>query len=180
MYQHILYIVSFRCHFNTKMQIRWCNKYLYERVEIYDIPYDLRDSLTNDILKSFTYLKKLEVYFCHDAYPNITDNGIKDLIFLEHLYTNNIMTDKGLEKLTQLKFINIYGHDNITNEGIAKLHNLRELYLGCNSTITIDGIKDLSRFNRIHKHNTKITGDELIQCNFNRTYNEDGLYIKNI
>ncbi len=42
MYQHILYIVSFRCNFINKLRIRWCNKYLYERVEIYRIPDSFR------------------------------------------------------------------------------------------------------------------------------------------
>ena len=65
---------------------------------------------------------------------NITDKGIEKLVNLRTLNAdgNSGITDKGIEKLVNLRTLNAYGNLGITDKGIEKLVNLHTLYANGN------------------------------------------------
>ena len=70
-----------------------------------------------------------------------------------NLYGNENITDEGIQNLTNIQNLNLYGYGNekehITDKGIKNLTNIHTLELGNNKKITNEGIKNLIKINTL-------------------------------
>lgn len=112
------------------------------------------------LLAKFGALKSLDLY----TNRVITDNCLKKLTSLTslHLDLNTMITDEGITSLTRLTYLNLWANRNITNNGVSVLTNLKELDLHGNENITNEGIKNLTNLTDLNlRDNKKITNDGL-------------------
>src|SRR5438445_3225410 len=157
LYQEILE----RSEFINQIRLTQLNKYLHINLKIYDF-YNIQTKyillLSDDILKNYRYIKKLNAY-------NITDKGISHInlhtlnaacygcqitnngILHMNLHTliatcNNNITDEGILHMN-LHTLDASYNPNITDEGIAHM-NLHTLNACSNSKITDEGIKHMN------------------------------------
>ena len=105
---HIEYILAYKlskkCDFWTQLFLKRCNKYLYKMIKIESIPESLMDKLTDDNLRSLSYLTSLS------------------------LRNNNQITEVGLKHLFQLTNIDLeWKYLRIRYEKIKNLRNLKRI-----------------------------------------------------
>ena len=121
--------------------------------------------------------------------PNITDDGLENLVNMECLYLNWIrlrmlnagkyirghpkkITNRAIENMIKLVKFKHYYNTEITDNGIGHLRNLEQLVLGENNIVTNTGLKYLTKLThlRLGRHSpTSPVGithlNNLIECN---------------
>src|SRR5207253_6057409 len=105
--------------------------------------------LTNNIIRSCTFIEELTCGYN----SKITDNGVKDMIFLKRLiinnFTNNI-TNVGVKNLTNLTSLSLHGCKKITDEALINLTNLTNLDISFNNIITYNAVMLLTNLRELH------------------------------
>ena len=161
-YQEILEQTDFL----TQIRLTQLCKHFYNNLKIYDfytINYKYLNLLSDDILKNYKYIRKLDAF----DNPRITDEGIKHLS-LHTLYAavpnkymdNPTITDTGISHMTNLYALYAGKNSKITDAGISNMRNLKILDASWNDTITNEGIKNmnLSKLNAVGNYKISING----------------------
>jgi len=105
----------------------------------------LTERVTNDFLRTLTNLKSLNLrknYY-------ISDDGLKDLINLETLKLNDLISDESLRTLTNLKHLDISGNELISDECLNYMTSLLSLELEESQQITGRGIENLTNLTKL-------------------------------
>ncbi len=142
------------CEFLTAIRLRQLNKWFYklEIHDFYNIDWKYLNKLSDEILKAYPFIRKLNAYYNEkikdvnhmtnlkvlnaDYDCGISDDGIKQLNLIELSASGNSKI-KDVNHLTNLKVLNAGGYYcGISNDGIKQL-NLIELFSYGNKKITI-------------------------------------------
>jgi len=216
-------IITESADFLSRINVTLVNKFLHENLpitDLYTIESKYLEKLTNDILKNYPHVIKLNLRFNHC----VTDiNHLNKLEILDatggffdadleyyrgdadDMHFNNscgvcILNDKGIEKLTNLKELDVSSnqyittlnhckklkvltarsYSRLTNDGISKLYNLEDLDLTDNKIINkIDHLKKLRILN-ISGHRTKISDNDIKTLNLHALDVTNNTEIKDI
>jgi len=122
--------------------------------DLCDISYHAKCKLTNEILKKYKHIEKLQIpnnlkisnvnyminlktLHAHGSDCGINDDGIKNLINLEYLdvFENQKITN--VNHMINLKILHAHGNCGINNDSIKNLINLEYLNATNNPKITI-------------------------------------------
>lgn len=143
MNHHIIKIISNMCDFYTQIRLKKVNKNFDKIIKIISIPKQLHHKLDDDIISNYLYIDSLNLY-CEKIISKKRVSMYNLLIL--NLMNNKMITTKGIERLSNLKSINIrYVYrivgctgtyipnlrDNVINIGkaIKNLPNCKKLYL---------------------------------------------------
>ncbi len=180
MYLNLIYLISEKCDFYTKINLKKVNRELYSIVRIIKIPDDLMYKLTDDILQNLPYLQELNL----ENNESITDDGIEHLSNLQSLCLNDNITDNSIKKLLNLKALSLGNNNEITTDSIKHLSKLEEFNLCCNKSIVDNDIKDLFNLKILNLGiNYNITDDgikNLLNLQKMDIYDNDGITYKSI
>lgn len=86
------------------------------------------------------------VYKVHNAALVLRDKAIKDITEIE-----------GLDKLSELRFLNLSQNQIIEIKGLENLRNLKELYLNHNQIKEINGLENVILLRHLELNNNQIT-----------------------
>ena len=170
--------ISEYCDLPTKINITATNKYYYKNIRVYKLsetttkltyPYieeypEISHKLTKEILIRYKYLTELNL--SHNN--KINDEDIQHLLNLQSLYTNKLITDKGIKGIN-LHTLCARGDSKITDEGIKGM-NLHTLNASYNSKITNEGIKGMNLHTLYAYNNSKITNKYNNILHFNNKF----------
>ena len=70
---NIIYEISEKCDFYTKIKIKRLNCYIYSLVRITELPNELEKHVTDDNIKNLSQLIKLDLWYNH----NITVDDLR-------------------------------------------------------------------------------------------------------
>lgn len=143
--------------FNEKLLLRHVSKY-HNKIEIYDfdnIPYKLKEKLTDEILINYHFIKYLNASYN----KNITTvNHMKNLRILHAYGWSCGISDEGLKNVN---LIELYAGENNNITTVNHMTNLQKLSVyGCAgiSSIGDDGLKDIVNLITLAAmHNKNIT-----------------------
>ena len=93
MHYIILYLISEKCDFYTKIKLKQVNNFFYSFIEIKYLPSNLVKKIKDKDLLNLVNLRKLDLRYNQ----NITDEGLKNLVNIRelHLWYNQNITDEG-------------------------------------------------------------------------------------
>jgi hypothetical protein len=164
-YQEILE----RSEFLSQIRLTQLCKYFHDNLKIYDfcdIDIDYIYKLSDNVLKTYKYIKKLKLWWS----GNVTDNGIMHLNLhtLIASYHHCNITDKGIKHM-KLHTLKVEDNVKITDDGIKHM-NLYSLDASANSKITDAGVKHMNLHILYARWNPKITDAGVKHLNLHTLY----------